>query len=85
MAAIRPPPDESAFALASVPVEQRLTLDALRNDTCRWPLGDGWPFGDGILFCGGAGADFAAGVPYCPHHSSLAYRAPQAYVPRLPQ
>lgn len=49
-----------------VPISQRVTLDDLRNGTCRWPIArddDQW------MFCGGHGANFAAGRPYCAGHA----------------
>jgi GcrA cell cycle regulator len=43
----------------------------LTNANCHWPIGD--PNQTGFHFCG-AGA--LAGLPYCPEHCRIAYRAP---------
>lgn len=52
-----------------IPAAQRCSLIELRDDTCRWPIGDvGEP---GFFFCGGQPV---AGFPYCAHHCGIAYR-----------
>lgn len=49
-----------------------LTLIALTNATCRWPLGETV---DGeATFCGARTTDLAANRPYCPIHHALAYK-----------
>jgi GcrA cell cycle regulator len=45
-----------------------LPLRQLRDDQCRWPIGD--PRKAGFGFCG---RQKAAGVPYCAHHAAIAY------------
>lgn len=50
------------------PVEQRKTLLELKNNSCRWPLGDGPDY----FFCGG---DAGGNLPYCEHHCAIAYNA----------
>jgi GcrA cell cycle regulator len=54
-----PPPPVAALML---PLRQ------LRDDQCRWPVGD--PREAGFGFCG---CQKAAGVPYCAHHAAIAY------------
>ena len=45
-----------------------LPLRQLRDDQCRWPIGD--PKEAGFGFCG---CQKAAGIPYCGHHAAIAY------------
>lgn len=52
-----------------IPLGQRRTLLELREDTCRWPIGD--PGTADFFFCGGPAI---AGLPYCAHHSRVAYQ-----------
>jgi GcrA cell cycle regulator len=52
-----------------IPLEQRRTLLELNEATCRWPVGD--PSTPDFYFCGGPPV---AGLPYCPHHSRVAYQ-----------
>ncbi len=51
--------------------DQRRTLNELTSETCHWPIGD--PQMPDFFFCGGRALD---GLPYCAHHSRIAY-APQ--------
>lgn len=51
-----------------IPFGQRCSLMKLREDTCRWPVGD--PGTEDFFFCGGKRAD---GFPYCAWHARLAY------------
>ena len=51
-----------------IPVEQRLTLLQLSEDTCKWPIGD--PLTPDFYFCGQHSED---GKPYCDFHSRRAY------------
>ena len=55
--------------LIEIPVEQRKTLLELTEKTCRWPIGD--PGGGEFYFCGGEAAN---DLPYCTHHSRIAYQ-----------
>jgi len=55
--------------LIDIPVEQRKTLLQLTDKTCRWPVGD--PGGGEFYFCGG---EAATDLPYCTHHSRIAYQ-----------
>lgn len=55
-----------------VPISLRVTLVELREQMCRWPLGD--PTTPEFRFCG---ARSPIGVPYCTHHAQLAYQPSQ--------
>jgi GcrA cell cycle regulator len=57
-----PPTPPSPVAALMLPLRQ------LRDDQCRWPIGD--PRKAGFGFCG---CQKAPGVPYCAHHSAIAY------------
>lgn len=46
-----------------------VTLEELKPDTCRWPVGD--PKKDDFRYCGGAAL---LGRSYCRHHHAIAYR-----------
>jgi len=50
------------------------TLFELTNKCCRWPYRR--PGTEMYFFCGGAGADLEAGVPYCARHMKRAYLVP---------
>ena len=52
-----------------VPMSQRLSLLELTEATCHWPVGD--PGSSDFFFCGGKSV---AGLPYCAHHSRVAYQ-----------
>ena len=52
-----------------VPMSQRLSLLELTEATCHWPVGD--PGSADFFFCGGKSV---AGLPYCAHHSRVAYQ-----------
>jgi len=52
-----------------VPMSQRLTLLELNEATCHWPVGD--PSSPEFFFCGGKAL---SGLPYCAHHSRVAYQ-----------
>ncbi len=52
-----------------VPMSQRLSLLELNEATCHWPVGD--PSSPEFFFCGGKAL---AGLPYCAHHSRVAYQ-----------
>ncbi len=61
-------PDPIAFDNV-VPMSQRRTLLELTEDTCHWPIGD--PSSTEFFFCGGKAI---ASLPYCAHHSRIAYQ-----------
>jgi GcrA cell cycle regulator len=52
-----------------VPMSQRLSLLELNEATCHWPIGD--PSSSEFFFCGGKAL---ASLPYCAHHSRIAYQ-----------
>jgi GcrA cell cycle regulator len=52
-----------------VPMSQRLSLLELTEATCHWPVGD--PGSSDFFFCGGKAL---GGLPYCAHHSRVAYQ-----------
>ena len=52
-----------------VPMSQRLSLLELTEATCHWPVGD--PGSADFFFCGGKSI---GGLPYCAHHSRIAYQ-----------
>ena len=52
-----------------VPMSQRLNLLELNENTCHWPVGD--PSSPDFFFCGGKAL---ASLPYCAHHSRVAYQ-----------
>ena len=52
-----------------VPIGQRLPLLELNEGTCHWPIGD--PGEPEFFFCGGKAR---IGLPYCAHHSRIAYQ-----------
>ena len=52
-----------------VPMSQRLSLVELNEATCHWPVGD--PATPEFFFCGGRAI---TGLPYCAHHSRVAYQ-----------
>jgi len=47
---------------------ERVALVDLKECMCRWPVGD--PMEEGFHFCG---RQKTFGVPYCEHHSAIAY------------
>lgn len=51
-----------------IPVERRLTLLQLNEQTCKWPIGD--PLSAEFYFCGQHSGE---GRPYCEFHSRRAY------------
>ena len=51
-----------------IPVEQRLSLLQLNEETCKWPIGD--PLTPDFEFCGNHSEE---GKPYCEFHSRRAY------------
>jgi GcrA cell cycle regulator len=52
-----------------IPIGQRRTILELTEETCRWPIGD--PGSTEFFFCGG---NTVTGLPYCSHHSRVAYQ-----------
>jgi len=70
-------PDPTAYDNI-VPMSQRLSLLQLNDATCHWPVGD--PESEDFFFCGGRSL---ASLPYCAHHSRIAYQ-PASDRRRLP-
>jgi GcrA cell cycle regulator len=65
-------PDPVPLAYDSViPMSQRLSLIDLNESTCHWPIGD--PETSEFFFCGGKAL---TNLPYCAHHSRIAYQPP---------
>ena len=62
-----------------VPMSQRLNLLQLNENTCHWPVGD--PSCPDFFFCGGKALD---SLPYCAHHSRVAYQPASARRSRGP-
>lgn len=63
-------PEQDPVAFDNVvPMNQRRTLLELTEDTCHWPVGD--PGSTEFFFCGGKAL---GGLPYCAHHSRVAYQ-----------
>ena len=58
------------FEPVVVPIAKMLTVAALTQHTCKWPIGDCRE--GGFRFCG---HDTRAGAPYCRYHTTIAYRA----------
>jgi GcrA cell cycle regulator len=55
-----------------VPIPKRLTIFALTEHTCKWPIGD--PGKEDFYFCG---HDSLEGAPYCEYHAGVAYQVPE--------
>ncbi|MFC3267173.1 GcrA family cell cycle regulator, partial [Camelimonas abortus] len=67
-----PPPPVVAADPAAAPESQRVTIMELRENMCRWPMGD--PTSADFCFCGNR---TTPGVPYCDFHSRIAYQPPE--------
>lgn len=52
-----------------VPFSERVTIMELKENMCRWPMGD--PTQADFRFCG---QKTDTGVPYCTHHCRVAYQ-----------
>jgi GcrA cell cycle regulator len=52
-----------------VPISLNVSLVALNDQMCKWPIGD--PGADGFHFCGHRNFN---GLPYCEYHARLAYQ-----------
>jgi GcrA cell cycle regulator len=52
-----------------VPFSERVTIMELRENMCRWPMGD--PTHADFRFCG---LKTGTGVPYCGYHCRIAYQ-----------
>ncbi len=56
-----------------IPLNERASILTLDETKCRWPIGD--PGDEDFHFCG---RHSEIGVPYCQHHSSVAYQPAQS-------
>jgi len=56
-----------------IPISERATILTLKENTCRWPIGD--PGDEEFHFCG---RHSEQAVPYCTHHSNIAYQPAQS-------
>lgn len=52
-----------------VPMNERVTIMMLTEQTCRWPMGD--PGSEAFSFCGKRSDN---GIPYCNAHARIAYQ-----------
>ena len=52
-----------------VPISLNVSLLALNDQMCKWPIGD--PGAEGFHFCGHRNFN---SLPYCEYHSRLAYQ-----------
>ena len=52
-----------------VPISLNISLMALTDHMCKWPIGD--PSADGFHFCGHR---IWSSMPYCEYHSRMAYQ-----------
>jgi GcrA cell cycle regulator len=64
-----------AFAGAEVGEMLRVGLEEIREDACRWPIGD--PTSEEFVYCG---VQTAKGRSYCAGHCRMAYKPPNARV-----
>jgi GcrA cell cycle regulator len=54
-----------------IPISERVTITQLRENMCRWPLGD--PLTPEFRYCG---TKCDTSTPYCLPHGRMAYQAP---------
>lgn len=64
------PPRLASEEEVVIPVSERVELIDLRENTCRWPMGD--PSSPEFRFCGGKST--LGGGPYCAYHARVAYQ-----------
>jgi GcrA cell cycle regulator len=63
------------FADALVGDMLKVGFEEIREDACRWPLGD--PTAEDFVYCG---VQTAKGRPYCAGHCRMAYKPPNSRV-----
>jgi GcrA cell cycle regulator len=63
---------EPEFVDNIIPLGQRCSILELTEATCHWPIGD--PGSPDFFFCGGK---TLTSLPYCAHHSRVAYQPAQ--------
>jgi GcrA cell cycle regulator len=68
------PAPAQPFQELDIPLAERKTVPTLEDKDCRWPIGD--PQHPDFHFCG---RPKIAGLPYCDHHSRVAFQPPQTY------
>ncbi len=56
-----------------IPPEERKTILTLKENNCRWPIGD--PTDEDFHFCG---KTRVPGSPYCDHHACVAFQPVQS-------
>ncbi len=56
-----------------IPLEERKTILTLKENNCRWPIGD--PTDEDFHFCG---KTRVPGSPYCDHHACVAFQPVQS-------
>ena len=69
MAAVAPR-IEPRMANVVIPLTERVTIMDLRENMCKWPLGD--PMSSEFRYCGARSP--AGGGPYCQPHAKVAYQ-----------
>ena len=62
-------PSPIPFEDIVVPISLNVSLMALNDQMCKWPIGD--PGAEGFHFCGHHNWN---GLPYCEYHSRVAYQ-----------
>lgn len=62
-------PQQVPFEDLVVPISLKVSLLALTEQMCKWPLGD--PGAENFHFCGHRNFN---GLPYCEYHSRVAYQ-----------
>lgn len=67
--AMEPRPTPVAPPLSAPTEKVRMTILTLTESSCKWPIGD--PTAEDFHFCGRRSV---TGMPYCGHHSRLAYQ-----------
>ena len=65
----QPEPETKPASEVVIPMSERVTIMELRDQMCRWPLGD--PGREDFRFCG---SRVGPGGPYCSHHAAIAYQ-----------
>jgi GcrA cell cycle regulator len=64
-----PEPERRPVEDVVIPMSERVTIMELREQMCRWPIGD--PGREDFRFCGGR---ISTTSPYCSHHAAIAYQ-----------
>lgn len=64
-----PEPERRPADDVVIPMSERVTIMELREQMCRWPIGD--PGREDFRFCGGR---VTVASPYCSHHAAIAYQ-----------